>query len=79
MHYCPRCKRKTQSEDPKLARASNDRPYIIMRCASCGGKKSRFVSEQKAKQMAKQSGKKLPSGGFLQFIPLALSALQALG
>ena len=46
--YCLVCKDYTKSINPKIVRNRQNRYIIQSNCATCGGKKSRFIKEQKA-------------------------------
>lgn len=55
--HCLRCKTKTHTHQPMLAQTGNGRFKVNGICASCGHKKSRFVS--KADVMSGQRGQGL--------------------
>ena len=46
--YCLVCKDYTKSINPKIVRNRQNRYITQSNCATCGGKKSRFIKEQKA-------------------------------
>ena len=48
--YCLKCKKNTESIDPKFSTTSNGRTMILSKCAICGSKKSKFIKKQEAKQ-----------------------------
>ena len=47
--YCLKCKKSTESIDPKVSAISNGKTMILSKCAICGAKKSKFIKKQKAK------------------------------
>ena len=47
--YCLKCKKNTESIDPKVSTTSNGRTMILSKCAICGSKKSKFIKKQEAK------------------------------
>ena len=47
--YCVKCRKDTESIDPKMVRTKNNRLVMQSKCSVCGIKKLRFVKEQKAK------------------------------
>ena len=46
--YCLACRKYTKSINPKIVKNRQNRLMIQSNCATCGGKKSRFIKEQKA-------------------------------
>ena len=47
--YCVKCRKDTESIDPKMVRTKNNRLIMQVKCSVCGTKKWRFVKEQEAK------------------------------
>ena len=47
--YCLKCKKSTESIDPKVSATSNGRTMILSKCFICGSKKSKFIKKQEAK------------------------------
>ena len=39
LSYCLRCKKNTESIDPKISATSNGRTMILSKCAICDSKK----------------------------------------
>ena len=52
LSYCLKCKKNTESIDPKVFSTSNDRKMILSKCAICGSKKSKFI-KKKSKRIIK--------------------------
>ena len=49
LSYCLKCKKNTESIDPKVSATCNGRTMILSKCAICGSKKSKFIKKQEAK------------------------------
>ena len=58
--YCLVCKKYTEKTNPKMVRNRQNRLMIQSNCAMCGGKKSRFIKEQKALGILSNLGIKTP-------------------
>ena len=59
--YCVKCRKDTENIDPKMVRTKNHRLIMQLKCLVCGIKKSRFVNEQKAKDLLSSLGIKTSS------------------
>ena len=46
--YCLKCKKNTESIDPKVSATTNGRTMILSKCAICGSKKSKLIKKQEA-------------------------------
>ena len=49
LSYCLKCKRNTESINPKVLKTTNGKAIILSKCAIGGSKKSKFIKEQEAK------------------------------
>ena len=49
LSYCLKCKKNTESMNPKVSETTTGRMMILSTCAICGSKKSKFIKEQQAK------------------------------
>ena len=49
LSYCLKCKRNTESINPKVSKTTKGKAIILSTCAICGSKKSKFIKEQQAK------------------------------
>ena len=58
--YCMKCRNDTETIDPKMVKAKNNRLIMQLKCPVCRIKKSRFVKEQKAKVLLSNLGIKTP-------------------
>ena len=56
-HYL-RCRRNTESKNPKVARTKNRRIMVLSKCAVFDSKKSKFIKEQEASGLLSSLGKK---------------------
>ena len=43
--YCLKCRKNTESENPKVVRTKNGGIILFSKCAICHGKKSKFIKE----------------------------------
>ena len=66
LSYCLKCKKNTESIDPKVSKTSNGKTMVLSKCAICGSKKSKFIKEQQAKGLLSNLGIRTP----LNKIPL---------
>ena len=46
--YYLKCRRNTEKINPKVPGNSNGKAMMLLKCAICGGKKSRFIKNQEA-------------------------------
>ena len=49
LSYCLKCKKNTESINPKVSKTTNGKMMILLKCTICGSKKSKFIEEQQAK------------------------------
>ena len=64
--YCLKCKKNTESIDPKVSANTNGKTMILSKCAICGAKISKFIKNQEAKGLLSNLGIRTP----LRKIPL---------
>ena len=48
LSYCLKCKKNTESINPKVLKTSNGKTMILSKCAICSRKKSKFIKKQEA-------------------------------
>ena len=60
LSYCLKCKRNTESINPKILKTTNGKAIILSKCAICGSKKSKFIKEQEAKGLLSNLGLRTP-------------------
>ena len=46
--------------NPVVSKTSNDRTMILLKCAICDSKKSRFIKKQEARRLLSNLGLKTP-------------------
>ena len=58
--YCLKCKKNTESINPKLLKTTNGKTMILSKCAICSSKKSKFIKEHQAKGLLSNLGLRTP-------------------
>ena len=48
LYYCLKCRKNTESKNPKVSRSKNGKIMALSKCAVYDSKKSKFIKEQKA-------------------------------
>ena len=66
LSYCLKCKKNTESINPKVLKTTNGKTMILSKSAICSSKKSKFIKEQQAKGLLSNLGLRTP----LNKIPL---------
>ena len=56
LSYCFKCRRNTESINPKVSKTTNGKAIILSTCAIYGSKKSKFIKEQEAKGLFNNLG-----------------------
>ena len=56
LSYCLKCKKNTESINPKVSKTTNGKVMILSACVICGSKKSKFYKEQQAKGLLSNLG-----------------------
>ena len=46
--YCLKCRKNTESKNPKVVRTKNGKVMLLSKCAVCNSKKLKFLKEQVA-------------------------------
>ena len=49
LSYCLKCRKNTESKNPKALKTKNGRIIILSKCAMCNSKKMRLSKEQEAR------------------------------
>ena len=60
LSYCLKCKKNTESINPKVSKTTNGKMKILSKCAIYGSKKSKFIKEQQVKGLLSNLGLKTP-------------------
>ena len=58
--YCLKCRKNTENINPRVSKTSNGTTMTLSKCAVCGNKKSRFITNQQAKGLLSNLGTKTP-------------------
>ena len=58
--YCWKCRKDTESINPRVSNTNNDRIMILSKCAICGSKKSIFIKNQEEKGLLSNLGIRTP-------------------
>ena len=56
--YCLKCRKNTESKNPKVAKTKNERIMFLSKCAVCDSKKSKFIKEQEASGLLTSLGRR---------------------
>ena len=60
LSYCLKCKKNTESINPKVLKKTSGKIMILSKCAICRSKKSKFIYEQQAKGSLSNLGSRTP-------------------
>ena len=60
LSYCLKCRRNTESINPKVSKTTNGKAIILSTFAICGSKKSKFIKQQEAKGLLSNLGLRTP-------------------
>ena len=66
LSYCLKCKKNTESINPKVSKTTNGKMMILSKCAICDSKISKFIKEEQATGLLSNLGLRTP----LNKIPL---------
>ena len=58
--YCLKCKKHTETINPKVSKTSNGRTKVLSKYAICDSKKSRFIKNQEVKGLLSNLGVRTP-------------------
>ena len=56
LSYCFKCRRNTESINPKVSKTIKGKAIILSTCTICGSKKSKFLKQQEAKGLLSNLG-----------------------
>ena len=71
LSHCLKCRKNTESKDPKLVRTKNGRIMVLSKCEVYNSKKLKFIKQQGASGLLSSLGIRTP----LNKIPLLGSLL----
>ena len=60
LSYCFKCRKNTESINPKVSKTTNGKAIISSTCAMCGSKTSKFIKKQEAKGLLSNLGLRTP-------------------
>ena len=60
LSYCLKCKKNTESINPRVSKATNGKIMMLSKCTICDSKKSKFVKEQQPKRLLSNLGIRTP-------------------
>ena len=60
LSYCLKCKKNTESMNPKVSKTTNGKAMKLSKCAICGSKNSKFIKEQEVKGLLSNLGLRIP-------------------
>ena len=58
--YCLKCRKDTENINPRVSDTSNGKTMVLSKCAICGSKKPRFITNQEAKGLWSNLGLRTP-------------------
>ena len=60
--YCLKCRKNTESKNPKVGRSKNGRIMLLSKCVIkvCNSKKSKFIKQQETSGLLSSLGIKTP-------------------
>ena len=58
--YCLKCRKNTESKNPKVVKRKNGRIILLSKCIMCDSKKSKFIKEEEASGFSNSLGIKRP-------------------
>ena len=61
LYYCLKCRKNTESKNPKVAKTKNGRIMLLSNCVVYDSKKSKFLKQQEASGLLSSLGIKAPS------------------
>ena len=72
LSYCLKCRKNTESKNPKVVSTKNERMMLLSKCKVCDTKKSKFIKEEESGRLLSSLGiktilSKIPLVGPLLF------------
>ena len=66
LSYCLKCRKNTESKNPKVTKTKNGRIMLLSKCEVCNSKNSKLIKQQETSELLSTWGTKAP----LNKIPL---------
>ena len=60
LSYCLKCRKNTESKNPRVVRTENRRIVLLSKCAVFNSKKVKFIKEQEARGLLSSLGIRRP-------------------
>ena len=60
LSYCLKCRKNTESKNPKVARTKNERILFSSKCEGCNSENAKFIKEQEASWLLSSLEKNSP-------------------
>ena len=60
LYYCLKCRKNTESKNPKVAKTKNGRIMLLSKCAVRDSKNSKFIKDQEDSGLKSSLGIKKP-------------------
>ena len=60
LSHCLKCRKNTESKNPKIVRTKNARIMLLLKFAGCNSKKLKLIKEQEASGLLSSLGIKTP-------------------
>ena len=60
LSYCLKCRKNTESKNPKVVRLQNERIMVLSKCAVCDSKNMEIIKEKEASGLLSSLGIKKP-------------------
>ena len=70
LSYCVKCRKNTESKNPKVVRTKIGRIMLLSKCAVCNSKESKFLKQQEASGLLSSLGIKAPLNKIPSLRPL---------
>ena len=58
--YCLKCRKNTESKNPKVVKTKNGRIMLLSKCALCDSQKAKFIKEEEASGLLSSLAIKTP-------------------
>ena len=58
--HCLKCRKNTESKNPKVVKTKNGRIMLLSKCAVCDSKNPKFIKKQETSRLLSRLGIKTP-------------------
>ena len=70
LSYCLKWRKNTESKNLKIVKTKKGRVMLLLKCAVCDRKKSKFIKEQETRELLSSLGRKAPLGNIFLLVSL---------